>query len=60
MGLFRKLISTALDVVTVPLDVVRDTSDVLQGYNPRNTTEKIKRLAEDASEIVSDAVDLDL
>ncbi len=60
MGLFRRLVGTAVDIVTLPLAVVEDVSDTLQGYKPKNTKERIVSIAEDGVEIVEDTLNLDL
>jgi hypothetical protein len=59
MGLFGKLLKTGLDVVTAPIEVVKDVV-TLGGLNTDQdesyTSKRLKRLADDAEE-VRDEVD---
>lgn len=58
MGFFGDLINTAIDIVTIPLDVVED---VLNGdVTLENTREKIEDIAQGGADIVKDVVNLDL
>lgn len=60
MGLFGGLLNTAIDIVLTPIDVVADVSDVLSGYEPKNTTTKVKKIAQGGADIIKDAINLDL
>jgi len=61
MGLFGKLLKTGFDVVTAPVEVVKDVctlggaiTDQRQPY----TVKRLKRLAQDAEEVREEIDDL--
>jgi hypothetical protein len=59
MGLFGKLLKTGLDVVTTPIEVVKDAATLgglCTDQDETYTMQRLKRLADDAEE-VRDKVD---
>jgi hypothetical protein len=59
MGLFGKLLKTTFDVVTLPVDIVKDVTTVggmLTDENKSYTAQKFERLGDDLEE-VRDEVD---
>ena len=48
MGIFDFI----ADVVTLPLDVVADVSDSVQGNSPRHIKRKIQEIGDDLEDIV--------
>lgn len=54
MGLFGGLIKLAVDVATVPLDVVSDVIAPLDGKKPEAIRGKTKEIVKDVKEIVED------
>ena len=59
MGLFGKLLKTSFDVVTIPVDIVKDVATmggILTDENKPYTAQKFDRLGDDLEE-VSDEVD---
>lgn len=47
MGLLGGLIKTAVDVVTIPVDIAKDVGDVLDGQDPKNTENKVNKVLDD-------------
>ena len=61
MGLFGKLLGTALDVVTTPIAVVKDVIPGAGGFvdgNDSHTEEKLEQLENDYEKIREDVEDL--
>ena len=61
MGLFGKIIGTALDVVTTPIAMAKDVIPGAGGYidgNRSKTGEKIEEVADDLKEVREDIEDL--
>lgn len=58
MGLFGKLIKTGIDLVTIPVDVVKDTLTMGGALNDEESAvkKKLERLGDDVEEI-RDAAD---
>jgi hypothetical protein len=54
MGLFGKLLKTTLDVITLPVDIVKDVATmggVLTDKNKPYTAQKFERLGDDLEEV---------
>ena len=61
MGLFGKLLKTTLDVVTLPVDIVKDVATmggVLTDENKPYTAQKFERLGDDLEEVRDEVDDL--
>jgi len=61
MGLFGKILGTALDVVTAPIAVVKDAIPGAGGYvdgNRSHTGRKIEEVSDDLKEVREDIEDL--
>ena len=61
MGLFGKLLKTTFDVVTLPVDIVKDVATmggVLTDENKPYTAQKSKRLGGDLEEVRDEVDDL--
>jgi hypothetical protein len=61
MGLFGKILGTALDVVTAPIAVVQDVIPGAGGYidgNRSKTGKKIEEVADDLKKVRKDIEDL--
>jgi len=61
MGLFGKIIGTALDVVTSPIAVVKDCIPGAGGYvdgNRSKTGEKCEQISDDLKEVREEVEDL--
>lgn len=61
MSIFGKLLKTGLDVVTTPIDVVKDVATLggtLTGERQTYTGKKIERLGDDLEEIRDSLDDL--
>ena len=61
MGLFGKIIGTALDVVTTPIAIVKDVIPGAGGYidgNRSHTADKIEQVSDDLKEVREDIEDL--
>lgn len=61
MGLFGKLIGTALDVVTSPIAIAKDVIPGCGGYvdgNRSKTGEKLEEIGDDLREVREDIEDL--
>ena len=61
MGLFGKLLKTGLDVVTSPIEVVKDAATMgglLTDQDETYTMKRLKRLADDAEEVRDEVDDL--
>jgi len=61
MGLFGKLLKTGLDVVTSPIEVVKDAATMgglLTDRDETYTMKRLKRLADDAEEVRDEVDDL--
>lgn len=57
MGLLRSLLKTSIDVVTTPIDVVKDVASlggVLDGEHESYTGKKLNKLVDDVEDIVDD------
>ena len=62
MGLFGKIIGTALDVVTTPIAMAKDVIPGAGGYidgNRSKTGEKMEEVADDLKEVRADLEDLE-
>lgn len=57
MGLFGKLLKTGIDLVTLPIDVVKDTVTMGGAATEEESAikKKLERLAEDVEEIRDEA-----
>lgn len=55
MSIFGKLLKTAFDVVTVPVDIVKDVATLGGAVNEKRggtyTGDKLRRLGQDAEEV---------
>ena len=61
MGLFGKILKTTFDVVTLPVDVVKDVATmggVLTDENKPYTAQKFERLGDDLEEVRDEVDDL--
>ena len=61
MGLFGKLLKTTFDVVTLPVDIVKDVATmggVLKDENKPYTAQKFERLGYDLEEVRDEVDDL--
>ena len=61
MGLFGKLLKTTFDLVTLPVDIVKDVATmggVLTDENEPYTAKKFKRLGDDMEEVRDEVDDL--
>jgi len=61
MGLFDKLLKTTFDVVTLPVDIVKDVATmggVLTDENKPYTAQKFERLGDDLEEVRDEIDDL--
>ena len=61
MGLFGKLLKTTFDVVTLPVDIVKDVATmggVLTDENKPYTAKKFERLGDDMEEVHDEVDDL--
>jgi len=61
MGLFGKLLKTTFDVVTLPVDIVKDVATmggVLTDENEPYTAKNFKRLGDDMEEVRDEVDDL--
>lgn len=61
MGLFGKLLKTTFDVVTLPVDIVKDVATmggVLTDENKPYTAQKFERLGDDLEEVRDEVDDL--
>jgi hypothetical protein len=61
MSIFGKILKTGFDIVTTPIDVVKDVASmggVLTDQRESYTTQKLKRLHNDAEEIRDELDDL--
>ena len=61
MGLFGKLLKTTFDVVTLPVDIVKDVATmggVLTDENKPYTAQRFDRLGDDLEEIRDEVDDL--
>jgi len=61
MGLFGKLLKTTFDVVTLPVDIVKDVATmggVLTDENKPYTAQKFDRLGDDLEEVRDEVDDL--
>lgn len=61
MGLFGKLLKTGLDVVTTPIEVVKDVATMgglCTGQDEPYTVKRLRRLADDAEEVRDEVDDL--
>ena len=61
MGLFGKILGTALDVVTTPIAIVKDVIPGAGGYvdgNRSKTGKKIEEIGDDLKEVREDIEDL--
>ena len=61
MGLFGKLLKTTFDVVTLPVDVIKDVATmggVLTDENKPYTAQKFERLGDDLEEVRDEVDDL--
>jgi hypothetical protein len=61
MSIFGKILKTGFDIVTTPIDVVKDVASmggVLTDQRESYTTQKLKRLQNDAEEIRDELDDL--
>lgn len=61
MGLFGKLLKTTFDLVTLPVDIVKDVATmggVLTYENEPYTAKKFKRLGDDMEEVRDEVDDL--
>jgi len=61
MGLFGKLLKTGLDVVTSPIEVVKDVATLgglCTDQDEPYTVKRLKRLADDAEEVRDEVDDL--
>ncbi len=50
MGLFGSIVKTVINVATLPVDVLKDVGDVVAGDPPRNISEKIQLIKDEASD----------
>lgn len=61
MGLFGKLLKTTFDVVTLPVDIVKDVATmggVLTDKNKPYTAQKFDRIGDDLEEVRNEVDDL--
>jgi hypothetical protein len=61
MGLFGKLLGTAIDVVTSPIEVVKDAATLgglCTGEDETYISKRLRRLAKDADEVRDGIEDL--
>ena len=61
MGLFGKLLKTSFDVVTIPVDIVKDVATmggILTDENKPYTAQKFDRLGDDLEEVRDEVDDL--
>ena len=61
MGLFGKLLKTTFDVVTLPVDIVKDVATmggVLTDEDKPYTAQKFERLGDDLEEVRDEVDDL--
>ena len=61
MGLFGKILKTTFDVVTLPVDVIKDVATmggVLTDENKPYTAQKFERFGDDLEEIRDEVDDL--
>ena len=61
MGLFGKLLKTTFDLVTLPVDIVKDVATmggVLTDENKPYTAQKFDRLGDDLEEVRDEVDDL--
>ena len=61
MGLFGKILKTTFDVVTLPVDVIKDVATmggVLTDENKPYTAQKFERLGDDLEEVRDEVDDL--
>ena len=61
MGLFGKILGTAFDVVTSPIEVVKDAATLgglCTGEDETYTGKRLKKLAEDADDVREELEDI--
>ena len=51
MSIFGDLLKTSIDIVALPVDVVKDTIDVMKGEEPNNVTDRIEQIKEDIEDL---------
>lgn len=47
MGLFGNILNVAVKTVTLPLDILEDTSDILEGNTPKAVENRGKSILKD-------------
>ena len=60
MGFFDEIIGAAIKVATLPIAVIKDTSDTLEGYRPDNTKNQAKGAVKGVAKGVTDLMDGEL
>ncbi len=60
MGLLGTLLGTAIDVVTIPLDICKDVGEVFEGGKADNLSNKARELGEDVGDAIDDVRNIDL